>query len=545
MSPKPTVQLRLAHKLIMTPSLQYAIKLLPMSALELEATISTELRENPVLEDAGDEIEFEEIAEETQEEAAAEEKEAAESVEPAETPAEEPVQEEAGETKGEEPEGTQEKELRDIDDLEIERFFADYPDDDWRPSRLSDTSELPSFENTLGVRPTLSSHLYWQLDCTPCSDRLMEIGVAIIGNLEEDGYLRTPLEEICAMGPYELDEVQQALAIVQNFDPAGVAGRSMQECLLIQLAHLGLDGTLTETLVRDHLDLILVHDYASLAARLECSPEELQRHLDIIRHLDAQPGLKYQTREPFFVVPDVYVLKVEDEYVIRLNDEGVPRLRVNPTYARMLLSRSMEHDPEGKRYLKERFKSALWLIKSLDQRDRTIYKVSESIVRHQRSYLERGKSSLKPMVLRDVAEDIGVHESTVGRVVANKYMQTPQGIVPLKFFFNRGLNNESGETISTITIKQKIRDLIHAESPDVPLSDSRIASLLRGDRLRIARRTVAKYREELNIPPSNRRRVGFTHDVTPGPSASDRSPAQPIIPPNEGANVHHHERGEE
>ncbi len=517
MAQKATIQLRLTHKLVMTPSLQYAIKLLPMTKLELQETVNVELAENPVLEEA---LEMQE-PEEEQEGAAAEGEEAAvPEVQTAGDTGEASSDDEARVEAAESADGAV-KELDtkpehpadEFDDFDIENFFSDYQDEPWRPPLPMDVSDLPSFENTLSVQMTLSDHLLWQLDCTPCTDHIKDIGIAIIGNLDEDGYLRVELDEIVAMGDYTLAEVEEALALVQQFDPPGVAARSLSECLRIQLHHIGLSGTVTENLLLDNLDLVEARDDTAICQRLACSQEDLQHHLDIIRHLDPQPGLKYSATKPYYVVPDVYVVKVENDFVVILNEEGLPRLRISPVYSRMLASKALQDDQESRKYIRERFKSALWLIKSLDQRQRTIYKVSESIVRHQRDFLEKGKGHLRPMVLHDVADDIGVHESTVGRVVANKYMQTPQGTLAMKFFFNRGLSNDRGESISTINVKQRIRDLVSTEAHDGPLSDSAIAALLRNDKLRIARRTVAKYRDELKIPPSHLRRSGGT--VTP------------------------------
>jgi len=501
---RATIQLKLGHRLIMTPSLQYAIRLLPMSKLELQDVVNTELSENPVLEDVPEAPEPEDGGEAAPDEGEGTEGEgtSGEGVAVGGEEGAEAVEEQ-------ELKATRETAPEEFDDDAIESFFSDYVDDTWRPPTPPvDLSDLPSFENTLSTRPTLSDHLTWQLDCTPCSDRIKEIGLALIGNLDEDGYMRVEQSEIASMGDYAIPEIEEALSLIQQFDPAGVGARTLQECLLIQIRLLGLAGTGTEALIRDHLDLVQARDHAALCQRLGCTQDELQGHLDIIRHLDPQPGLKYSGSQPFYVVPDVYVVKVDDDFVVALNDEGVPRLRVSPTYARMLRSGALREDAEGRKYLREHFKSALWLIKSLDQRQRTIHKVSLSIVRRQREFLEHGKDRLRPMVLRDVAAEIGVHESTVGRVVANKYMQTPLGIFSMKSFFNRGLNNESGESVSTSIIKQKIRDMVSAEPAGAPLSDSVIAARLRHEHLRIARRTVAKYRDELNIRSSHLRRTG-------------------------------------
>ena len=334
------------------------------------------------------------------------------------------------------------------------------------------------------------------------------IGTAIIGNLDEDGYLVASVDEIAAMGNWPEADVDRVLALVQTFDPMGVAARDLQACLLLQLRHLGLENTPSEVIVRDHLRLLENHQLPDLARQLDLRVDELKDHIDIIRHLDPKPGMKYNPSPSQYVIPDVYVQKVEDEYVAVLNDDALPQLRISPVYRRLLDPKS-QHSAETRSYVKDKFRSALWLIKSVDQRQKTIDKIATSIIAFQREFLDHGIEHLRPLVLRDVANDIGMHESTVSRVVNNKYMHTPQGVFEMKYFFHSGIRSAYGESVSSVTIKQRIRKIVENEDAHKPLSDSRIVSLLQAEGLILARRTIAKYREELRIPTSSRRKVSY------------------------------------
>jgi len=339
--------------------------------------------------------------------------------------------------------------------------------------------------------------------------KIREIGGAIIGNLDDDGYLVASVEEIAAMGEWPVTDVERALQHVQTFDPIGVAARDLQECLWLQIRHLGLEGTPTEKIVTEHLRLLQNHQVPEIARRLGMPIEDLKEHIEIIRNLDPKPGSRYNPQQSQYVIPDVYVVKVEDQYVAMLNEEGLPQLRISPTYRRLLdknVAGTAENN-ETRAYVKDKFRSALWLIKSVDQRQKTIQKVANSIINFQREFLDHGIEYLRPLVLRDVANDIGMHESTVSRVVNNKYMHTPQGVFELKFFFHSGISSSYGDSVSSVTIKQRIRKIIENEDPRKPLSDSKIVSILQKEGLMLARRTIAKYREELKIPTSNQRKV--------------------------------------
>jgi RNA polymerase sigma-54 factor len=341
------------------------------------------------------------------------------------------------------------------------------------------------------------------------SPRIKEIAGFIIGNIDEDGYLRATNEEVMASGGYGAEEVEQAVQAVQSLDPIGVGARDLRECLLLQLQFLEIDEPLVEVIIRDHWEEFMQRKFVALAKTLIVDLKTLEGIVEIIKHLDPKPGRKYSSERAIYVEPDVYVHKVGDEYIIVLNEDGMPKLRINGSYRAMLSSMDSKSDGETVNYIKDKIRSAVWLIKSLDQRQRTIYKVAESIVKHQREFLEKGIDFLRPLVLRDVADDIQMHESTVSRVVSNKYMHTPRGLFLMKYFFHSGIDSDTGEDISSLTVKKKIQSFIENEDPRKPLSDSKIMKILNDEGINIARRTVAKYRDELNIPSSTDRKQIF------------------------------------
>jgi RNA polymerase sigma-54 factor len=422
-----------------------------------------------------------------------------------EVPTEELQPVEAAPEKAEEPK--LEKEKGDTwDDQDYEYFFGDYLDDGYRPRTPTEIKELPPIENTLSTAASLSDHLMWQLSMQTDDPAVRQIGEAIIGNLNDDGYLVATVEELAGMGPWATEDVESALSLIQGFDPVGVAARDLQECLLLQLRHHALAGSPAERIVTDHMQLLKNHQVPELARKLGISIDELKHHIEIIRQLDPKPGSRHNPSQSQYVIPDVYVVKVEDQYVAVLNEEGLPQLRISPVYRR-LLDKGAENTDETRAYVKDKFRSALWLIKSVEQRQKTIHKVASSIINFQREFLDHGIEYLRPLVLRDVANDIGMHESTVSRVVTNKYMHTPQGVFEMKYFFHSGIASSYGEAVSSVTIKQRIRKIIDQEDPRKPLSDSKIVSILQREGLELARRTIAKYREELKIPTSNQRKV--------------------------------------
>jgi RNA polymerase sigma-54 factor len=470
---------RLVQKLVLTPSLQQAIKLLPMSTLELSELLNQEMVENPMLEEVP--------AEETAETPAEKTEETAERPETAEAPAEK---------------------TDTWDDQDYEYFFGEYLDDGYKPRMPTEVKELPPIENTLSTSTSLTDHLRWQLSMQTDDALVREIGEAIIGNLDDDGYLGATVEELVAMGPWEAAAVGRALDAVQRLDPIGVAARDLRECLLLQLRHLHPDEAIAARIVAEHLQLLRNRQIPELAKQVGVSIDDLRPHVELVRHLDPKPGSRYNPTGSQYVTPDVYIVKVEDDYVAALNEEGLPQLRISPVYRRLLDKKSGNTD-ETRAYVKDKFRSALWLIKSVEQRQRTIHKVATSLIKFQRDFLDHGIEHLRPLVLRDVAADIGMHESTVSRVVTNKYVHTPQGVYEMKFFFHSGISSAYGESVSSVTVKQRIKKIIEEEDAKRPLSDSKIVAILQREGLELARRTIAKYREELRIPTSNQRKVRY------------------------------------
>lgn len=473
------LQTKLVQKLIITPQLQQAIKLLQLSKLELQEEISTELVENPALEEA----------QTTREEASVE------------ALAEREVT--AGENA-----------VRNDDDFDFAAFFRDLEDsyEPVRGTREIPTEDLPTLDQVLGTEDHLAEHLLWQLEMSPLGGDDRAMGEAIIGNLGEGGQLEATPEEIAAMAPagrvWTVERVESVRRTIQEFDPVGVASRGLQECLLVQLEVAGLKDSPAYLAVRDHLPQLEAHRHAEVAAALQLTPEAFEQTLDIIRHLDPRPGEKYNLPPPTYITPDAYVIKDGDEYRILLNEEGLPRLRISPTYRRFFEEgkNNSSVDSTAREFVREKVKAAFRLIRSLEERQRTIFKVASSIVKFQRSFLDHGLDQIRPMVLREVAEDIGMHESTVSRVVNNKYLHTPRGLFEMRFFFHSGLAGADGEAVSSLTVKEKIKRMVGGEDARHPLSDQALAEALRREGLQIARRTVAKYREELRIPPSTQRR---------------------------------------
>ena len=478
------LHLKLSQKLIMTPSLQQAIKLLQLSKLELQEVLNQELLENPLLEESAEEVKSEETqAEETKSE-----------------------NEQAAEPAPVEPK----KEEKDsFEEIDYDAYFQDYIEYGYNPRGMGEEHEEFPIENTLTRPPNLADHLTWQLSMSDASPRTKEIAQFIIGNIDEDGYLRASNDEISASGGYAPEEVEEAVRAVQSLDPIGVGARDLRECLLLQLRFLEIDAPLVEVIIRDHWEEFMQRKFVVLAKTLGIDMKTLEGIVELIKHLDPKPGRKYSNERAIYVEPDVYVHKVGDEYVIVLNEDGMPKLRINSGYRSMLNSMDSKSDGETVNYIKDKIRSAVWLIKSLDQRQRTIYKVAESIVKHQREFLEKGIDYLRPLVLRDVADDIQMHESTVSRVVSNKYMHTPRGLFLMKYFFHSGIDSDTGEDISSLTVKKKIQSYIENEDPRKPLSDSKIMKILNDEGINIARRTVAKYRDELNIPSSTDRKQIF------------------------------------
>ncbi len=483
------LSLKLSQRLVMTPSLQQAIKLLQMTRMELETVVAQELEANPILEEVEEEV--------------TEEEERAAATEAAEAAPEKPEAEELPHREA-------------LQEVALETYLGEAWENDGFASGEWEAREAPPLENTLTREPDLYDHLLWQIHMSDFSPREREIAELIVGNLDPDGFLVASVEEICRLGAenggegWTESQVGDVLDRVRRLDPPGIACASLRESLLLQLEIAGEpEESLARRIVAEHWDAFLKRQYPSIARALGVPLPELEPAVERIRLLETRPGRQYTNDRTHYIEPDVHVVRVGDEYVIQLNDDGLPRLRISRAYRRMLQKMRAEgRQSEAQQYISEKMRSAVWLIKSLDQRQRTIYKVADSIVRQQREFLDHGLDFLRPMVLRDVAEDIGMHESTVSRVVSNKYIHTPRGLFPLKFFFHSGIDRDYGEDISSLTVKRKIKQLIEGEDARHPLSDSELMRILNREGIQIARRTVAKYRDELNLPSSaDRRRI--------------------------------------
>lgn len=469
------LDLRLSQKLVMTIQLQQAIKLLQLSRLELSQLITQELTENPLLEESA-----------------------------TESSEDESIEKAAGEDS---------KEVKADENGSFELKWDEYFDSDSEdrgPSYYPMTQdELPNYEQIMAKPTTLTDHLLWQLKLSPSKKIDEETGAAIIGNLDDDGYLRASTEEVAAMTKVGVEDVERVLKIIQTFDPMGVGARDLKECLLLQVEQLGLKGSLMESIIAEHLPDMEKRKYSYMAKTLGVSVDEVYKATKIIEGLEPKPGRSFTQQEPHYIIPDVFVVKSGEDYQVVLNEDSIPRLRISPLYRQLLKDRKGAADHQIKTYIEEKFKSALWLVRSIEQRNRTIYRVVESIVTFQREFLEKGIAHIKPMVLKDVASDINMHESTISRVTTNKYVHTPRGLFELKYFFSTGIQRRGGADVSSISIRESIRKIINEENGTTPLSDYRIAEILKERGTEIARRTVAKYRKELKIPSANRRRNHF------------------------------------
>jgi len=489
------LNLRLSQRLVMTPSLQQAIKLLQMSKLELEEVLNQEMVENPLLEEEQeDAAEAEAAAERIEREADGERErlKEPEAAAPAEAATEAPA----------------EKERDSFDEIDFDSYFEEYLDSSYNPRQYEESEQVP-LENILSRPPGLQEYLGWQISMSDSSPGVREVATYLIGNIDEDGYLRVSREEIRAAGYDNEEDVDKALALVRSFDPPGICAFDLPDCLRLQIRALGIENPLIDKVITEHWTEFLNRQFPQLCKSLGVGMNEMHAVVEVIKNLEPKPGRKYSNERTIYVEPDVAVRKIGDEYVIQLNEDGLPKLRISASYRKMLRSGNGTIGEEAATYLKDKMRSAVWLIKSLDQRQRTIYKVADSIVRHQRGFLDHGIEHLRPLVLRDVANDIGMHESTVSRVVSNKYIHTPRGLFPMQYFFHSGIDSTTGNDVSSVSIKNKISRLIADEDARRPHSDARIMQRLRAEGIQIARRTVAKYREELRIPSSSQRKQTF------------------------------------
>jgi RNA polymerase sigma-54 factor len=468
-------QLKLTQQLIMTPQLQMAIKLLQLSRLELMETIRQELEENPALEEI--------------QEAPLDENQA------------EPV-ERASDDTGAAQEVTIEEKIP--DDIDWANYLGEYN----TPGRFqieSESKESPKFEAFIAPKESLNEHLFWQLLMTRPTSQEEKIGSIIIGNLNSDGYLDVSVEELSRICESRPETIERVLNLIHKFDPIGVGARDLKECLLLQVKELKVDNTLVSEIIKNHLGHLEKKNYKAICRALKTNMESVITAVNIIKGLEPRPGRQFSDDNPQYITPDIYVHKFDDEFVIMLNDDGMPKLRVNSFYKKSL-SRSKKISGDAEDYIQDKLRSAAWLIKSIHQRQKTIYRVMESILKYQNEFFEKGITCLRPMVLRDVAQDIGMHESTISRVTTNKYAYTPQGIFELKYFFNSSIRRMHGGAIASASVQEKIRQIIASEDHRKPYSDDKISKLLKESHINIARRTVAKYREMLNVLPSNKRK---------------------------------------
>ncbi len=501
---KLRLDLRLSQKLIMTPQLQQAIKLLQLSRLELQQSLTQHLLENPLLDEVQAEVEEAEAA-------AAEGK----IEEAATTPAQETTEEAGTPEERGSPEEFSASGWEEYFGSDRRAGDSEYPS--------SSQDEFPSYEQTVAKATSLEEHLLWQLSLSGLSEREKIIGRLLIGNLDDDGYLRISLAEVIMGTEFTEAEAESVLADVQAFDPTGVGARDLPECLLLQLGHLGknstrslgarpgaLKGAVVEGIILHHLKDLEKKQYAKIAKALSVTVEEVFEATKLIGDLEPKPGRPFTNTQNYVIVPDVFVVKNEGEWVVLLNDDGLPRMRISPYY-KQLIATGDGGTAETKSYLDEKLRAAQWVIRSIDQRNKTIVKVVTSIVKFQEQFFEHGVEHLKPLVLKQVAEDIGMHESTISRVTANKYMYCPQGMLELKFFFNAGLQraDQPSDMMSSVSVREMIRKMIAEEDSQRPLKDEEIAARLKLQQVLIARRTVAKYRAEDNIPSASQRKRHF------------------------------------
>jgi RNA polymerase sigma-54 factor len=479
---------RLSQSLVVTPQLQQAIRLLQLSRAELSDVIQKELLENPVLEDS--EVNPEEQTTENQ--TASEKHEKARDEEHNHDHSMDEVAA---------PDGT----LKEPKDFDWENYLGNYNAPGLPSIREGGGDDAPTYENFLKQSESLSDHLLWQLHLSNMNESEQEIGTEIIGNINEDGYLQAKVEGIASRTNKSEDEVNAVLTRIQEFDPTGVGAADLQECLIIQAKQHGDDAKLAIMILRDHLSELERHNYQFIAKKLSVSIDEVRIAAHLIAELDPKPGRPFNQETPHYITPDVYVSKVGDEYIISLNEDGLPKLRVSDFYRRALM-RGSSVASKTKEYIQDRMRAAVWLIKSIHQRQRTLHRVSTSIVKFQQDFFDKGIAHLKPLVLRDVADDIEMHESTISRVTTNKYMHTPRGIFELKFFFNSGIERLEGGGVASEAVKLMVKTIIGEEDQKKPRSDQEIADMLKDKNINIARRTVAKYREALGISSSSRRR---------------------------------------
>ena len=508
----PRLQLRVSQKQILTPGLVQMVTVLQLTRLELKDMIAAEIAENPVLEESLDQTEelspeeLQRILENERTEAPADQsilEMTREVSSPSEFDAPEVDPVVAGSTEIA-PDAPVAEQKDPFDEIDYDTFFQEYLDPGPR-SPAAESVEKPSFETFLSTPVTLTSHLDDQLAVLVIPEVVRDAADTIIGNLDEKGYLTESLEEMAGSSQCTLEQMAEALKIVQSLDPAGVGARDLRECLMLQLTSRNAEGGVAWKIVSDHLKLLETRRFKDIAKALGRPVEHVQIALEVIRHLNPAPGERYSIKDSAKVEPDVYITKDGDDFLIELNDDEIPQLRLNPEYRRML-DREQEPNKDTRNYIKDRYQAALQLIKNIEQRKQTILKVCQSIIRRQLEFLEHGITSLKPMMIKEVAEEIGVHPSTVSRAVAGKYAHTPQGVFELRYFFSEAVQGRAGNETPLLVLKMRVKKMIEEEDPLRPLTDEQITDRLQSEGIQVTRRTVAKYREDMKIPSTHERR---------------------------------------
>ena len=479
----------------MTPQLQQAIKLLQLSRMELEEFVADQLSENPVLEEGVTSSHEERVQSEKEKERT-------------ESQAVNDAMEGAGNI--------------------VDKVSADQPNEvDWEsyskhkeseapiPSSMVRRDEdFPNYENIVTKSATLQDHLTEQVSETDFDDKEKKIAEVIIGNIDDRGYLRSTVEEIAEQEGFTVEEIEDILDSVQRFDPIGVGSRDLKECLMVQLRVNTLKNGVVEKIIENHLKDLETRNYQAIAKSLKIPLEKVIENVQIVAELEPVPGRQYGADSAQYIIPDVYVFKIGDEWAVAMNEEGLPRLQISKIYKDMLEKQTGEKQKkpvkvDEQEYITDKMKSAEWLIKSIQQRQKTIYRVTESIVERQKEFFEQGIEHLKPMILKDIAEDVEMHESTISRVTTNKFVHTPRGIFELKFFFNSSVSRSDGDNLASESVKKMISDIIKSEIPKKPYSDQKIVEMLEEKNIQLARRTVAKYREQMGILPSSKRKKYF------------------------------------
>jgi len=533
----PRLQVRVQQKQILTPGLVQMVSLLQLNRLELKDMIQAEIAQNPVLEESGDggeELTPEELQPLLEAERVADPADQSildvtsgpvevdatdgayategfdsaavnvpEQIEVMPGPIPDAAMDTAIGTPPETPEAPAQADP--FDEIDFGSYFDDYLDPGYK-SPASENVEKPSFETFLSSPVTLSDHLHSQLALVALSEEVRDAADGVVGNLDENGYLLSSPEEMAAEGGHTLEDVREAIRVVQTLDPAGVAATDLRECLLLQLDSRGAKDGVAWQIVSDHLKLVETRQPKELVRLLRRPMEHIQIAMDVIKHLDPRPGLRYSGPGARQVEPDVYISKDGEDYLIQISDDDVPQLRLNPQYRRML-DREQEPNRDVRSYIKERYASAIQLMKNIEQRKQTILKVCQSVVRRQLDFLEHGIDQLKPMMIKEIAEEIGVHPSTVSRAVSNKYAHTPQGVFELRYFFSEAVQGPGGGATPLLILKRRVKKMIEEEDPMHPLTDEQITERLQGEGIEVTRRTVAKYREDMRIPSTHQRRV--------------------------------------